>query len=104
MRLALAVGEPNPDRLLETMTSRQLDEWRAYFALQDEDDWEDFKVQNELDNLRAARVCASVGNFSGRAKRLLHPADFMPGEKAKTESVGEELLEAFKKLGAEEAG
>lgn len=97
------MGEPNPDRLLERVTSAQLDEWRAYFALQDEDDLEDFKVEDELANLRAARVCSAIGNFAGKqARRILHPSDFMPGEH-KQESVGDGLFAAFASLGAEEA-
>ena len=33
MDLALRMGQPNPDRMLQQMESRHVTEWRAYFKL-----------------------------------------------------------------------
>jgi hypothetical protein len=56
------------EEMLARMTSPQLSEWLAYYSLE----------PGENGYLQAATVAASVANFSGFAKRLYCPADFMP--------------------------
>ncbi len=79
MRLALAVGEPDWRGLLGTMTSRQLDEWAAYFELLDEEEAEMLMAQHDADNHRAGTITAMVGNCHRRkGTKAFEPSTFFP--------------------------
>jgi hypothetical protein len=53
-RLALNVGQPNVDRMLRGMTTRQLTEWRAYADLEPFDE--------EREDYRAASIVHAIRN------------------------------------------
>lgn len=71
MRLALALGEPHPDKLAEELTSQEFSEWIAFYRI------EPFGPQ--VDDLRAGVIAATMAN-TGRAKnsKAYQPADFFP--------------------------
>lgn len=70
-RLALAVGRADVDGLLAELSSPQIAEWMAYFAI------EPFGERRA--DLRAAIIAATIANAQ-RAKdsRPFKPQDFMP--------------------------
>lgn len=83
----MALGIQHPDYL--EMDSRQLDEWLQFH---NQEPW-GYKVAE----FQLAALSSTVGNFSGRAKRLLSPKDFLPKEKTEGGFV-DKLKAHFKAL------
>jgi hypothetical protein len=94
------MGEPNPDRLLERITSHQLDEWRAYFELEEEDKMELLRAQDDAAWLRAGQVASTVANcHRAKGAKPYAAADFVPKRRVEAgaeASVEEQLKAAFK--------
>lgn len=96
-RLALALGRADVRGMLRELTSEQFARWEAYFLL------EPFGPPG--DDVRAARVCASVANFSAKYRKAdWAQADFMPAPperpEPKIEGLGGKLIAALKAMGA----
>jgi hypothetical protein len=71
--LSLALGVEHPDFLLERLTSAQIAEWLAYYAI------EPFGYR--VDWLRTGVVASTIANASrARRSRKFAPEDFMPKE------------------------
>jgi hypothetical protein len=82
-RLALALGQPNPDALLSEIPARILSEWQEYASLE--------PFGEERGDWRAAMVASTMANIHARKKGK--PAykieDFMPkfDKKATTSTI-----------------
>lgn len=71
-RLALALGQPNPDRMLEEMPARILSEWQTYASLE--------PFGEERADWRAAMLASTMANIHARKKGKppYKIEDFMP--------------------------
>jgi len=85
--------------MLREITSEDFAKWEAYFLL------EPFGPLGE--DVRTARVCAAVANFSQYRKEdrsLWSPSEFMPvsprEQEPEIEGLGGDLVRAFKSAGA----
>lgn len=79
MRLALALGRANVDAMLRELTAEQFAEWFAFHGLEP---W-GFQVEN----LRMGVIASTTANVSGRLRRQVSPADFMPQERRPVDLV-----------------
>lgn len=87
----MALGFPHPDHLLRTLDSRQIADWIAYdqinpIDVQSRDDW------------RAGLIASTVANYSGKLKRPVKIADFMPKFRQARKKMSD-LLDTVKLLG-----
>lgn len=70
-RLCLALGLLHPDYLLNSLTSRQLAEWMAYYAVD--------PFGDQRGDLQAGIIAATVSNrWRGKNEAPAKPVDFMP--------------------------
>lgn len=73
MRLALACGRVDVDRMLAEITSRQLTEWKAFYRLE--------KFGPLVEESRTAKLLALLANINRNTERKPSPyttEDFMP--------------------------
>lgn len=73
MRLALACGRVDVDRMLAEITSRQLTEWKAFYKLE--------KFGPLVEERRTAKLLALLANINRDSERKPSPyttEDFMP--------------------------
>ena len=78
-RLALAMGEPNVDLLMDSITEPMLRRWIAYFS---REPW-----GYDVEWFRVGTVAAMVGNASPNRRKgakAFEPADFIPKMRAQT--------------------
>lgn len=82
-RLALALGQSNPDAMLARLPWRVWSEWQTFAALE--------PFGEERADLRAGIVAATIANYlaRGKGKPAFKPRDFMPqfGKPAQSESA-----------------
>ena len=85
MRLALALGFPNPDDMLAGMSSKQFSEWMAYDTLE--------PFGEIRADIRNAMLCAILVNINrGKNSKPAKLEDFMPTfDKKWMDEVQEEL-------------
>lgn len=91
-RLALALGFPHPDYLLEVLSARQLAEWQQYYSL------EPFGFPAE--SWRSGIVASVIANANRKkGRKAFQPSDFMPREpETKKERRGGKLKSALSHL------
>ena len=82
-RLALALGQPNPDAMLARLPHRVWQEWQVFAALE--------PFGEERADLRAGIVAATIANClaRGKGKPAFKARDFMPqfGKPTRRESA-----------------
>ena len=89
-RLALALGESNPDALLAQLPYRVFRDWTYYFQLE--------PFGEERADFRAGIISAVVANCLARkrGRPAFHPSDFMPNfekqERTADELVGQMIM------------
>lgn len=99
-RLALALGQPNPDRMLEDMPARVLDEWIAFNQVD--------PIGASRGDLQAGIIAAAVVNainnliyaWTGERLDRRKPDDFMPEFKARTPKRQQSPKEIYETLKA----
>ncbi len=68
-RLALALGQPHPDRLAAELTSAEFSEWIAFYSIE--------PFGSQADDLRAGVVAAVTANtVRSKGQKAARPADF----------------------------
>ena len=75
MRLALQLGRPNVDEMLQGLSAQQFAEWRAFYALEP---WGYHEERGRMSTL-----AATIANYAGKVLpkgRVVEPKDFMPAE------------------------
>lgn len=86
-RLALALGQPNPDAMLEEIPARVLAEWQTYASLE--------PFGEERADWRAGMIASTMANIHARKKGK--PAykieDFMPKFDKKAASAAIPLID-----------
>ena len=68
----MSLGEPNPDRLLRSMSAHQWAEWQAFLALEPSGPPAEF--------WRAGMIASTIANVNRtkKSQKVLMPDDFMP--------------------------
>lgn len=91
-RLALALGEPNPDGMLARMPYRIYREWQTYATIE--------PFGDERADLRAGIVASTIANCLARKKGrpAFRPADFMPLFETKQDKTPDDLFEQVKMI------
>ena len=91
-RLALALGQPNPDAMLSGMPDRIFTDWMAYANVE--------PFGEERADLRAGIVASVVANVMGRKKgqRPYKPSQFMPRFEPKRTKTPDELFNQIKAI------
>jgi len=88
--LALRLGYPHPDYLLEHLTSTQMTEWLAYNQIS--------PISDQRGDIRNAVLASVVANTQGGKTK---PEDFMPKWRPQTE---DDILEVTKQITKELGG
>lgn len=100
-RLALALGCPNVDAMLDAMPARMLSEWVAYYGIEP---WCEQRA-----DLRMGIICATMANAWSSKGRRMKPMDFMPRfdvEPQKVQVVADQqaMFEAFRQAVEQKRG
>lgn len=91
-RLALALGQPNPDAMLARLPWRVWREWQTFAALE--------PFGEERADLRAGIVAATIANClaRGKGKPAFKVRDFMPRFEVKRDKTPDDLFQQVKTI------